>query len=87
MTIKQTSISPLITFRILFGALMMWGSLRFVWNGWIEKLYLEPRFFFKFYGFEWVQPLDETGMYVLFGVAIVSALFIMLGLFYRIAAI
>ncbi|MFK7905893.1 MAG: HTTM domain-containing protein, partial [Chitinophagales bacterium] len=46
-----------------------------------------PRFFFKFYGFEWVQPLDETGMYVLFGVAIVSALFIMLGLFYRIAAI
>ncbi|MEZ4887939.1 MAG: HTTM domain-containing protein [Chitinophagales bacterium] len=84
---KQTPISPLITFRILFGALMMWGGLRFVWNGWIEKLYLEPRFFFKFYGFEWVQPLGKTGMYLLFGVVIVSSFCIALGLFYRIAAI
>ncbi len=65
----------------------MWGSLRFVWKGWIEKLYLEPQFFFKFYGFEWVKPLGETGMYLLFGVAIVSALFMALGLFYRLAAI
>ena len=84
---KQTPISPLITFRILFGVLMMWGALRFVWNGWVEKLYVEPTFFFKFYGFHWVEVLEETGLYVLFGVVIVSALCIALGLFYRIAAI
>ena len=28
-------------------------------SNWIERLYVEPRFFFKYYGFEWVQSLDE----------------------------
>ena len=59
-------ISPLVTFRMVFGALMLIGTIRFVLNGWIEKLYTEPTFFFQYYGFDWVQPLDEAGMYLLF---------------------
>ena len=42
-------IAPLITFRILFGGLMMVGAARFMLSGWVERLYVEPRFFFKFY--------------------------------------
>jgi len=84
---SSTNIAPLITFRILFGALMMIGAIRFMQNGWIEKLYLEPRFFFKFYGFEWVTALNESGMYFLFWTVIISSACIMLGLFYRLAAI
>ncbi len=66
---------------------MLFGALRFVYQGWIEKLYLEPTFFFKFYGFSWVQPLGETGMYFLFGLIALSAFCIMLGCFYRLASI
>ena len=42
-------ISPLVTFRMVFGALMLIGTIRFVLNGWIEKLYTEPTFFFQYY--------------------------------------
>ena len=66
---------------------MLFGALRFVYQGWIEKLYLEPTFFFKFYGFSWVEPLGETGMYLLFGLIGLSAFCIMLGCFYRLACI
>jgi len=65
---------------------MLFGTLRFVSEGWIERLYLEPTFFFKFYGFSWVQPLGETGMYCLFGIIGLSAFCMMLGLFYRLAS-
>lgn len=66
---------------------MLFGALRFSYYGWIEKLYLEPQFFFKFYGFEWVKPFGETGMYLLFAIIALSALGILLGLFYRLASI
>lgn len=87
LIVNLISISPLVTFRIVFGALMLFGTIRFVASGWIEKLYIEPTFFFKYYGFDWVQPLDEVGIYILFYTIIVSAFCIMVGLFYRVAAI
>ena len=85
--IAPKAIAPLITFRILFGALMLFGALRFVYNGWVERLYVEPQFFFKFYGFEWVQPLDATGMYIVFTLVALSAAGIMLGFLYRLSAL
>lgn len=81
-----TAIAPLITFRILFGALMMIGALRFMYTGWIERLYLEPTFYFKYLGFEWVQPFGEWGMYALFSVMALSALGMLLGALYRVSA-
>jgi hypothetical protein len=80
-------IAPLVRFRILFGGLMMLGAIRFMQEGWIEKLYLEPQYFFKFYWFEWVRPFDEVGMYLLFSTIIGSAAMVMLGFLYRIAII
>lgn len=85
--IRPTGIAPLITFRILFGGLMMVTALRFMQKGWIEKLYVEPDFFFKFYCFEWVKAFDATGMYVLYGFIAVSAALMLVGLFYRWASI
>ena len=84
---RPIDIAPLITFRILFGALMIFGNIRFMMNGWVEKLYFEPQFFFKYYGFGWVQPLSELGMYFVFTLIIISAFCIMVGLFYRIATV
>jgi len=80
-------IAPLITFRILIGFLMAFGAVRFMWNGWIERLYIEPQFFFKFYGFAWVESLGLTEMYAVFSLIALSALGIAFGCFYRISTI
>ena len=78
----HTEAAPLAVFRILFGALMFASLVRFWANGWIEKLYLEPLFHFSFYGFEWVKPLGVY-TYLLFVVCAISALLVMVGLYYR----
>lgn len=84
---KPILINPLITFRFLFGMLMAVGAIRFMLSDWIQKLYVEPTFFFKFYGFEWVTVPSETGCYILYLLIAISALGIALGAFYRLSAI
>ncbi len=63
------------------------GTLRTMYNGWVDRLYVEPAFFFKFYGFEWVEPLGRTGMYLVFGTIAVSAFMVAVGWMYRLAII
>ena len=66
---------------------MIFGSmLRFWSNGWIKSLYIDPKYFFSFYGFEWVKPLGNF-TYVLFAICALSALFVALGFFYKYASI
>ncbi len=84
---KPVSITPLVTFRIIFGLLMFLSLLRFCWRGWIDAVYIQPKFHFTYQGFGWVQPLGEGGMYLLFIIIILAALFIAIGLFYRMATI
>lgn len=84
---QPVSIAPLVTFRIAFGLLMFLSTLRFWWRGWVDSVYVKPQFHFTYMGFEWVQPFDRVGMYVLFAIIALSALFIALGLVYRIASI
>lgn len=83
---RPLPVAPLITFRILFGGLMMVGAVRFMLNGWVERLYGEPKFFFHFYGFEWAGPFGVGGMYALYALTALSAAGIMLGWRYRISA-
>lgn len=84
---RQAHIAPLAMFRIVFGAIMFLAMLRFMANGWVHSLYIEPDFFFKYQYFEWVQPLGNIGTYALFIGIAVSFLLISLGLFYRLATI
>lgn len=84
---KPVSIAPLITFRIVFGLLMFLSIVRFWWNGWIESIYVQPKFHFTYVGFEWVQALGNIGMQLLFLCIGLSALMIVFGLFYRLATI
>lgn len=83
----QTSIAPLAVFRVLFGFIMLVSTIRFAANGWIYDLYVRPDFFFTYLGFDWVAPLDEVGMYILFAVMGLAALCIMLGYYYRVAIV
>lgn len=66
---------------------MMVGAIRFMLSGWVERLYVEPKFFFRFSGFEWVEPFGVEGMYLLYILIALSAAGIMLGLFYRVAVV
>ena len=67
--------------------MMLIGTIRFMLLGWIEDHYLKPQFHFKYFGFSWVEPLSSAGLYAIHVLLIIAALFVMLGLFYRIAAI
>ncbi len=80
------SSAPLATFRVVFGAVMVFSTLRFWYLGWIGEHFVETQFTFKFYGFEWVTLLSPEGMYALHAVMLLGALGVMLGLFYRLAA-
>lgn len=83
---KTISIAPLITFRVLFGFMMVVSIVRFAAMGWIDQLYVEPTYYFTYYGFDWIQPLNQVGMYIVFLLMAISAIGICIGLFYRISA-
>jgi len=84
--LKPVHAAPLAVFRIVFGLLMLASVLRFMAKGWVYSMYVKPQVFFSYYGFEWVKPLGETGMYVLFVLMAISALCIAAGFLYRISA-
>ncbi len=81
--LQPKHIAPLIIFRIGFGALLFISILRFVLKGWVLQLYIAPKLFFPYYGFEWVQPLHGVWMYFIFGLLLLSSLGILFGALYR----
>jgi hypothetical protein len=81
----EISIAPLVTFRIVFGLLLFISTARFMWLGWIEDHYIKPVFHFKYFGFEWVEPLSSAGLYAVNYILLLASFCIIIGLFYRLA--
>lgn len=79
--------ASLAAVRVLFGALMCFGAVRFWAQGWIERFYVRPSFHFHYLGFAWVQPWPAWGMYAHYAVIALSALSVALGFHYRIATL
>ncbi len=82
---RPVSIAPLVVLRLAFGSLLLYSTIRTWQEGWITELYIEPSYHFGF--FSWLKPLDANGMYMVFLLLGLSALGIILGLFYRISAL
>ena len=82
---KRVSIAPLVVFRIVFGSLLLYSTIRTISKGWVDELYIDPSFYFSF--FSWLKPLEGNGMYVVFGLLVVSSLGIVIGFLYRLNAI
>jgi vitamin K-dependent gamma-carboxylase len=80
-----TSIRVLVYFRVVFGALMLWQVWRYFNYNWIERYYIEPKFYFAYYGFDWLRPWPGDGTVLHFYGMAVLAICIMLGLFYRLS--
>lgn len=64
---------------------MFVGLVRYVAHGWIDTVFVEPTFFFKYPGFEFVTVAGPGGLYALFAVTAAAALCVALGLWYRVA--
>ncbi|MCC9600307.1 HTTM domain-containing protein [Stieleria sp. JC731] len=82
--------ASLAVFRICFGLVMAWHIGKFlIYTGSLRPLdlyYVNPPWHFTYLGFEWVRPLAEPWLSIHFGVAIIAALLVAAGLFYRTAA-
>lgn len=78
--------ASLAVFRILFGLMMLWSIIRFWSYGWIDKLYIQPKYFFSYYGFEWIKPLGNY-TYLIFFVCGLAAICVAIGYRYSIAII
>lgn len=83
---EPADIAALAVFRIMFGSLMFWEVCRYLTKGWIREYYSPRPFFFKFYGFGWVEPWPGNGMEWHFRVMGLLALGIVLGFHYRVCA-
>ena len=84
---RYRNIAPLAVFRMAFGAVLFFSSCRFIIRGWIDDFYIQPKFHFPFFGFEWLTPVPPVIMYLLYIIMAIAALFICVGLFYRIATV
>ena len=83
---KHTDAKPLVVFRIFFGVMMFISMVRFWVNGWVDKLYIKPTFFFSYYGFEWIKPIGNY-TYLIFIICALASIFVAIGFKYRIAII
>ena len=84
---RPTDIAPLVYFRVVFGAIMFWEVTRYLAYDWVERYYIDPDFFFTYFGFGWISPLGGNLMYVHFLVLGLLSVFIIIGLWYRLSAI
>ncbi len=73
-------------FRICFGLVMMAECGGGIFSGFVKSALVEPKLFFKYAGFGWVQPIDGYSFYLHFTLLAVAATLVTIGLFYRAAA-
>jgi hypothetical protein len=85
--LKSVSISPLIAFRIIFGALATFSAVRFMYYGWVDSLYIQPKFHFHYTFFEWINPLEGNWMYLPFILMVFAGLGILFGFLYRFSTV
>ncbi len=75
-----------VAFRMLFGLTMAYGVARFWAKGWIDELYVQPSFFFHYWGLSWVRPASSEVLHGVFALMFCSALLLGAGRLYRPAA-
>ena len=73
-------------FRIAYGLLVAFGSVRFLARGWVDALYLEPAHHLTYPGFEWVRPLAAPWMHLHMAALAGLGLCIAVGYRHRLAA-
>lgn len=84
---KAVDASSLAMFRIMLGALLLFESVNYGVFLCLDCMYRSSSLLFKYHHFEWVGLWPGIGLELHFLVMGLSALCIMLGLYYRVAII
>lgn len=74
-------------FRMGFGLLLAYYFVKSMVTGLLHLQYIRPKFQFTYSGFEWVTPLPGAGMYWIYTLLAIVAVFLAFGWLYRLAAI
>jgi uncharacterized membrane protein YphA (DoxX/SURF4 family) len=85
--LRPTDAATLATYRVLFGALMVWEVVRYHQFNRVYRYYIEPTFYFPYELFPFVSPLPPALMYLVFFVMGLAAFGLALGFFYRVSAV
>lgn len=83
---KTSQASTLAFFRLAFGLMMLFSIIRFVSYGWVDKFYIQPKFHFTYYGFDWVKPLGNF-TYLLFIICGLAAFLVAIGYKYKLSIV
>lgn len=84
---RPVDISSIVFVRIFFGLLLFLKVGSYLFTGYIDQVWLQPEYHFTYYGFHWVSVLPGNYMYSIVAAVAVAALFIAIGLLYRISTI
>lgn len=84
---QPISVLPLVFFRVSYGVILLWESWRYFQFGRIERYYVQPDFFFSYYGFDWITPAPGDGMFFVFHMLGVLSLCLIVGLGYRLVTL
>ncbi len=79
--------ASLAVFRIAFGLVLAWESFRYLQQDRIAPNWIEPDFYFTFWGFDWVRPWPGDGMYLHWWAIGLLGLLVAAGLFYRVSCV
>lgn len=80
---RPVDIAWLAAFRVLYGVALCFSMLRFILYGWVDPLFVSPRFQFKYFGFSWVELPASIDLQSVFWALVGLALAMALGLLYR----
>ncbi|MBI3134393.1 MAG: HTTM domain-containing protein [Bacteroidetes bacterium] len=84
---REVPAASLAVYRIFFGGLMLFSTVRFWLNGWVRDFYIEPEFHFSYLGFDWIPYPNAGVLYFMFAILVLACLGIIFGFFYRTAAL
>ena len=84
---NEVSSASIVLYRIAFGIIMCYEIYRYFKYNWIARYWINTKYNFTYWPFDFIKPLSGNGMYFLFGFMAILALFIMIGFLYRISTI
>ena len=84
--VRPVSSASTTAFRVAFGILVVYSTVRFVARGWVEAFYLSPEHHLTFADFAWVRPLPGPLMYAHMGLLVALGVAITVGYRTRLAA-
>lgn len=83
---RPVAADSVAVFRIGFGLVAVYSSVRFLAKGWVDRLYLAPEHHLTYPGFGWVQPWPSPWMHLHVVVLALLGGCIALGYRHRLAA-